>query len=172
MRNPVRLRLLAGLLAVPLLITACGGNSGDSGDKSTTGGKSGGSFSLYIGEPENPLVPRQHHESEGIQVVNAPLDRSGAVLRERAPGRVRPASRESIESDDNTNWTIKLKDGWTFHDGTPVTRSPSSTRGTTRRPEHQRPGRLVLLRERRGLRRPAGRDRRRRQRRRRRPPRR
>ncbi|NTW41210.1 MAG: ABC transporter substrate-binding protein, partial [Cellulomonadaceae bacterium] len=28
---------------------------------------------------------------------------------------------ESIESDDATTWTITLKDGWTFHDGTPVT---------------------------------------------------
>jgi ABC-type transport system substrate-binding protein len=28
---------------------------------------------------------------------------------------------ESIESDDSTTWTVTLKDGWTFHDGTPVT---------------------------------------------------
>ncbi len=28
---------------------------------------------------------------------------------------------DSIESDDSTTWTVKLKDGWTFHDGTPVT---------------------------------------------------
>jgi ABC-type transport system substrate-binding protein len=27
---------------------------------------------------------------------------------------------ESIESEDNTTWTVTLKDGWTFHDGTPV----------------------------------------------------
>ena len=27
---------------------------------------------------------------------------------------------ESIESEDQTTWTVTLKDGWTFHDGTPV----------------------------------------------------
>ena len=28
---------------------------------------------------------------------------------------------DSITSDDSTTWTVTLKDGWTFHDGTPVT---------------------------------------------------
>jgi peptide/nickel transport system substrate-binding protein/oligopeptide transport system substrate-binding protein len=28
---------------------------------------------------------------------------------------------DSIESTDNVNWTVKLKSGWTFHDGSPVT---------------------------------------------------
>ena len=30
------------------------------------------------------------------------------------------AHAASIESDDQTNWTIKLKEGWTFHNGEPV----------------------------------------------------
>jgi ABC-type transport system substrate-binding protein len=30
------------------------------------------------------------------------------------------AHAESIESTDQTNWTIKLKEGWTFHNGEPV----------------------------------------------------
>ena len=28
---------------------------------------------------------------------------------------------ESIETSDNQSFTVKLKDGWTFSDGTPVT---------------------------------------------------
>ena len=28
---------------------------------------------------------------------------------------------DSITSADSTTWTVALKDGWTFHDGTPVT---------------------------------------------------
>ena len=123
MRNPVRLRLLAGLLAVPLLITACGGNSGNSGDKSTTGGKSGGSFSLYIGEPEH-LIPQNTNESSGSEVLNALF--TGLVTYDQKTTELQvgdnapDANAQSIESTDQTNWTIKLKDGWTFHNGEPV----------------------------------------------------
>jgi ABC-type transport system substrate-binding protein len=28
---------------------------------------------------------------------------------------------DSITSEDTTTWTVILEDGWTFHDGTPVT---------------------------------------------------
>src|SRR5688572_20158122 len=68
MRNPRRLRLLAGLLAVPLLITACGGDDGDEGDKGKTDGESGGSFSVYIGEPEH-LIPQNTNESNGSEIL-------------------------------------------------------------------------------------------------------
>src|SRR5690606_30479581 len=38
-----------------------------------------------------------------------------------AEGVVHNEVAESIDSDDNKTWTITLKDGWTFSDGTPVT---------------------------------------------------
>jgi ABC-type oligopeptide transport system substrate-binding subunit len=108
---------------VPLLITACGGNSGDSGDKSTSGAKSGGSFSLYIGEPEH-LIPQNTNESSGSEVLNALF--TGLVTYDQKTTELQvgdnapDANAQSIESTDQTNWTIKLKDGWTFHNGEPV----------------------------------------------------
>jgi ABC-type transport system substrate-binding protein len=124
MRTPRRLRLLAGLLAVPLLNTACGGDSGDEGDKGKTDGESGGTFSMYISEPEH-LIPQNTNESCGSEVLNAlfaPLveydpETSEIMMGEDADNAV----AESIEAnEDQTVFTIKLKDGWTFHNGEPV----------------------------------------------------
>ena len=36
-------------------------------------------------------------------------------------GEITYVAAESVESDDATLWTVKLREGWTFHDGTDVT---------------------------------------------------
>jgi ABC-type transport system substrate-binding protein len=113
------MRVSATLLTLALAATACGG--GDNGEGSSDDdAPSGGTFSLYIGEPENPLVPSNTSETEGGQVVDALF--TGLV--EYDPDTTELAMTgvaDSIESEDSQNWTIKLKEGWTFHDGTPVT---------------------------------------------------
>jgi oligopeptide transport system substrate-binding protein len=122
MRNPRRLRLLAGLLAVPLLITACG-DSGDEGDSGKTEGPSGGEFSMYIGEPEH-LIPQNTNETSGGEVLDALFTGLVDYDQETTEMQLGDASEDahaaSIESDDQTNWTITLKEGWTFHNGEPV----------------------------------------------------
>src|SRR5215208_3801623 len=108
--------LVATAIAAAMLMTACGG-SDDNGDGGTAA--EGGSFSIYIGEPENPLVPGNTSESEGSQVIEALW--TGLVQYSNEDGSVQYTGvADSIESDDATTWTVKLKDGWTFHDGTPV----------------------------------------------------
>jgi ABC-type transport system substrate-binding protein len=75
---------------------------------------------MYIGEPENPLVPSNTTETEGGQVVDAIW--TGLVGYDAETSELTyDGVAESIESEDSTTWTIKLKEGWTFHDGTPVT---------------------------------------------------
>jgi oligopeptide transport system substrate-binding protein len=111
------MRVGATLLAVALAATACGGDGddGDTGDDAP----SGGSFSLYVNEPENPLVPTNTSETGGGEIIDAlwtGLITYDPDTTERAEGHA-----ESIESEDSKTWTITLKDGWTFHDGTPVT---------------------------------------------------
>lgn len=44
----------AVLMTGTLLLTACGSGGGEAG---ADGGDGGGTFSAYIGEPENPLIP-------------------------------------------------------------------------------------------------------------------
>ena len=60
--------LVATAIAAAMLMTACGG-SDDSGDSGAAA--EGGSYSIYIGEPENPLVPGNTSESEGSQVIES-----------------------------------------------------------------------------------------------------
>ena len=61
--------LIAGGISDAMVLSACGGS-----DETTDEGgsaASGGSYSIYIGEPENPLVPGNTSESEGAQVIEA-----------------------------------------------------------------------------------------------------
>jgi ABC-type transport system substrate-binding protein len=112
--------LVAGGVAAAMLLSACGGSD----EGSSTGGEggsaaTGGTYSIYVGEPENPLIPGNTTESEGHQVISALWT---GLVEYAADGAVEYTGvAESIESEDNTTWTVTLKDGWTFHDGTPVT---------------------------------------------------
>ena len=106
--------------AAALVLSACGGGDDSSSDGSGgSGGGAGGSFSIYIGEPENPLIPGNTSETEGGQVVDSLW--TGLVEYDNETNEAAfTGVAESIESEDATNWTVTLKDGWTFHDGTPV----------------------------------------------------
>ena len=101
----------AAVLATSLVLSACGGGTGD-GDGGDT------LITVGNGEPQNPLIPAMTNETFGGMVIDTlfaglmSYDESGAVHEEVA---------ESIESEDNKVWTVTLKDGWTFSDGTPVT---------------------------------------------------
>jgi oligopeptide transport system substrate-binding protein len=109
--------LVATAIAAAMLMTACGGSEEESGDSAASGG--GGTFSIYIGDPENALVPGNTTESEGHQVISSLWT---GLVQYSTDGEVQYTGvAESIESEDNTTWAIKLNDGWTFHDGTPVT---------------------------------------------------
>ena len=110
--------LVATALAGAMLLSACGGDSDDSGSGSGSEGGGGGTFSVFVTEPQNALIPGTTTESEGDQVVNSLFT---GLVKFSEEGEVEYTGvAESIESEDNQNWTITLNDGWTFHDGTPV----------------------------------------------------
>ena len=111
--------LIAGGVTAAMVLSACGGS--DEGGSEGEGGAeaTGGTYSIYVGEPENPLIPGNTTESEGHQVISALWT---GLVEYAADGAVEYTGvAESIESEDNTTWTVTLHDGWTFHDGTPVT---------------------------------------------------
>ena len=67
------------------------------------------------------LFPMDANESEGTAVLMGNLF-TGLVQFDAATGEPYMANAESITSDDGgKTWTVVLRDGWTFHNGEPVT---------------------------------------------------
>ncbi|TAP25702.1 MULTISPECIES: ABC transporter substrate-binding protein [Micrococcaceae] len=101
--------------ALALTLSACGGGSSD-----TASGDGDGSYVVTANttEPQNGLLPANTNEVGGGRVMDllftglVSYDAKGAPVNELA---------ESIESKDSQNYTIKIKSGQTFSDGSPVT---------------------------------------------------
>ncbi|MFI9604914.1 ABC transporter substrate-binding protein [Streptomyces sp. NPDC052043] len=120
MRGAKSAKWVAVAAVVALGATACGGGGGDGGKSS--GSKAGidpsGKFSIEVGEPQNPLQPANTMESNGSIVIRSLF--SGLVDYDQS-GKTNYVNAESIDSQDNKTFTVKLKPDWKFHDGTPVT---------------------------------------------------
>ena len=100
--------LSAGALVFGLAACSSDGDNGGSGDYVTT----------YGTEPQNPLLPADTNEVGGGNIID--LVFSGLVYYDEE-GEAHNDVAESIESDDSQHYTVKIKDGETFSDGTPVT---------------------------------------------------
>lgn len=114
----VRAATLAAIRAVPIAVAlAALGVSGCGGSTSSGTSPDQMIVSIGLGEPQH-LVPSDTTETAGAQVLDAlyaPLvryDEHSMPVEEAA---------ESITSTDHKVWTIKLKPGWTFHNGEKVT---------------------------------------------------
>jgi oligopeptide transport system substrate-binding protein len=110
-------RLVVLLVAMGLVAAACGSDDGEAG---AAAGAEGGRFSVYICEPEH-LVPQNTNEVCGAEVLNALFTPLVEYNPETSAQTFEGAMGESITSDDQTVWTVRLKSGWTFHNGEPVT---------------------------------------------------
>jgi oligopeptide transport system substrate-binding protein len=121
MRVLTRKGAVVGAAGLALLLSACGGGGDDEGGAGESPGAEGPSGAVVIGgcQPQNPLVPANTNETCG----GDPLDAVFSKLVRYNPDTAAPELEiaESIESEDNITWTVKLNDGWTFHDGTPIT---------------------------------------------------
>ncbi|GAA2185986.1 peptide ABC transporter substrate-binding protein [Micromonospora lupini] len=112
----MRVRRLAAWTALPLAVTlglaACG-SGGDGG----SGGSGNSAVSIQIGEPKH-LVPTNTTETAGAQVLTGLFS---PLVDYDAQNKPYEVAAQSITSSDNKVWTIKLKDGFTFHNGQKVT---------------------------------------------------
>ncbi len=110
------------IMALSLIAAACGGGEdGDGGGGSSSGGGGDGEgvYSMFVGTDPSTLTPTNCTDSECQKPIQALF--TGLVDYDNETSEPINRMMESIESDDNKNWTITIGDGWTFHDGTPVT---------------------------------------------------
>ncbi|MEU6557386.1 ABC transporter substrate-binding protein [Streptomyces sp. NPDC046915] len=113
MRGTTYARRLACALAVALAATACG-------VRGSAGSGAGGSvLSSSWGDPQNPLEPANTNEVQGGKV----LDMIFRGLKKYDPrtGAAKDMLAEKIDTADSQNFTITIKDGWTFSNGEKVT---------------------------------------------------
>ncbi|MEU8568270.1 ABC transporter substrate-binding protein [Streptomyces pathocidini] len=100
----------AAVTVLAATATACGG--GAANDTSAV-------LSSSWGDPQNPLEPANTNEVQGGKVLSMIF----RGLKEYDPktGEAKDMLAERIESDDSQNYTVTVKDGWTFSNGEKVT---------------------------------------------------
>ena len=105
---------LATVLATTLAISlaACKGGGG-----ATAGGGTTGVVSIGISEPQH-LIPTDTTDANGGQVLAALF--TPLVVFDKG-GKPVPEQADAITSTDSKVWTIRLKRGYTFHNGENVT---------------------------------------------------
>ncbi|WUT87388.1 ABC transporter substrate-binding protein [Streptomyces melanogenes] len=93
------------------VLAACGGTGDDSGESKIV--------SAAWGDPQKPLEPANTYETRG----GAALDMIFRGLKRYDPktGQARNCLADSITTTDQRNYTIRLREGWTFSNGEPVT---------------------------------------------------
>ncbi|MGP2442060.1 peptide ABC transporter substrate-binding protein [Streptomyces sp. JW3] len=104
-------RAACAAAAVALAATACGGGGGGGGGDAV--------LSSSWGDPQNPLEPANTNEVQGGKV----LDMIFRGLKRYDPdsGKAEDMLAEKIETSDSQNFTVTVKDGWTFSNGEKVT---------------------------------------------------
>ncbi|KJY41395.1 peptide ABC transporter substrate-binding protein [Streptomyces sp. NRRL B-1568] len=98
------------VLVVGVGATGCGGGADSTG---------AGVVRASWGDPQNPLEPANTNEVQGGKV----LDMIFRGLKQYDPrtGAAEDMLAEKIDSPDQQNFTITVKDGWTFSNGEKVT---------------------------------------------------
>lgn len=112
--------VLAAVAAVCSGLVAIGAASASGAPVSRAGGASGGGDITFGIEAETTdyCLPRAQLAISGIQVAAAIYD---TLTVENDKGEIVPYLAKSVTpNDDFTAWTITLRDGITFHDGTPL----------------------------------------------------
>lgn len=110
-----RLAGVALITAASLTLAACGGGSDDENEG---GGSSDAVITSFSVQPQNPLIPTNTNEVGGGNIVDLIF---AGLISYKADGSSENEVAESITSEDNKLWTVKIAPGWKFSDGSDVT---------------------------------------------------
>lgn len=113
-----RLASVALIAAGSLVLAACGGGSDDKSEGGKTGGSTDAVITSFSTQPQNPLVPTNTNEVGGGNIIDLIF---AGLISYKTDGSSENEVADSITSDDNKLWTVKIKSGWKFSDGTDVT---------------------------------------------------
>jgi peptide/nickel transport system substrate-binding protein len=122
--SPRALLALSALVALSLVAAACGGDSNGNGGGSAepTGDPTPGGKVVYALEAETPdgfCLPEATLAISGIQVARTIYD---TLVQPNEDGEYEPYLAESVEPNDTYDeWTITLREGVKFHDGSDLT---------------------------------------------------
>jgi oligopeptide transport system substrate-binding protein len=120
MRARTRAMAAASLTTIALVATACGGGGSTEPDagSSQAAGTAGGEISIQGCTPQKGLLPGLTSETCGGNVLDAITARLVRYNTDTAAPENDVA--ESIETTDNQTFTVTLKPGYKFSDGTEV----------------------------------------------------
>jgi oligopeptide transport system substrate-binding protein len=113
MRGKAPRTFAAGAAALALFAAGCSGD----GDTGTSTGATGGELRIYATEPAF-LTPMHADDDPSIQPLRQMF--RGLVKPDEKTGSPVLDLAESITSDDNKLWTIKIKSGYKFDNGEAV----------------------------------------------------
>lgn len=111
---------LAAVGALAFVLSGCGSSSsaGDDGSSQVPSTTSE-TISVYNSEPSSDLIPGNTADLSGFVVIN---EIYAGLVSFDDKGNVQNEVAQSIKAnDDQTEFTITLKDGWKFSNGEPVT---------------------------------------------------
>ncbi|MFI5669183.1 ABC transporter substrate-binding protein [Streptomyces sp. NPDC051704] len=103
---------IVGAVVVAMAATAC------SAGEDPQAGRTGGHITVVLGEPQHGLVGQETAETEGAEVLHALF--TGLVTYDTKTNEPKLAIAESVDTTDSKTWTIRIKDGYTFHNGEKV----------------------------------------------------
>ncbi|WEO78505.1 ABC transporter substrate-binding protein [Cryobacterium sp. SO2] len=116
-RSRMGLSALALISVSALALAGCASSSDDAAAPETD---SSAIVTTNGSEPQNPLIPTNTTETGGGKITTSLF---AGLVSYNADGSTANEVAKSIESDDATNWTVTLNDGWTFTNGEAVTSS-------------------------------------------------